>query len=153
MTKRKPKWRTVDGMIINKEDKIFEWDVCSMCGVMMTCPMCGNGSCNGGRGEIDGKPCPVCPLTHQYETLLIKSGGLPTIKKVLASWTAKRRNNYKRAVAAGKAERRNSEAVWRAAQREEKKLKNPTTKLLGWMDSVGAKRVDLKKRGHFSKRK
>ena len=42
-----------------------EW--CSMCGHHIRCPGCGNNACNAGYGEIDGRPCTICPLTYQYQ--------------------------------------------------------------------------------------
>jgi hypothetical protein len=36
-----------------------------MCGWMVVCPTCGNNSCNGGYGEVDGKECPDCPKAYK----------------------------------------------------------------------------------------
>ena len=43
-----------------------EW--CDMCGHHIRCPGCGNNSCNGGYGEVDGKMCIICPLAYQYQS-------------------------------------------------------------------------------------
>lgn len=45
-----------------------EW--CEMCGHYIRCPKCGNNSCNGGYGVVNGKECDVCPLTYQYQELM-----------------------------------------------------------------------------------
>jgi hypothetical protein len=34
---------------------------------MIICWQCGNNTCNAGYGEIDGKPCDVCPTAHNYQ--------------------------------------------------------------------------------------
>jgi len=39
------------------------WDWCEMCEkAFIRCPKCGNNSCNGGYGEIDGIKCNVRAL-------------------------------------------------------------------------------------------
>ena len=44
------------------EYKIF-W--CNRCdNWYVECPKCGNNSCNGGYGTIDGKKCDVCPSAY-----------------------------------------------------------------------------------------
>ena len=33
---------------------------CPLCGWYIECPVCGNNSCNGGRGTINDKECEYC---------------------------------------------------------------------------------------------
>lgn len=35
-----------------------------MCGPAIRCGTCGNNTCNGGYGEVDGKHCPDCPEAY-----------------------------------------------------------------------------------------
>lgn len=46
------------------------WRYCTLCECeMVICGTCGNNCCNGGSGEVDGKPCPDCDSAYamQYE--------------------------------------------------------------------------------------
>lgn len=46
----------------------FEKKYCSLCDCDVTiCPKCGNNTCNGGYGTVDGKECDVCPLAYEHE--------------------------------------------------------------------------------------
>jgi len=38
---------------------------CAHCGQMVYCWKCGNNTCNGGHGEVDGKECDVCPDAYE----------------------------------------------------------------------------------------
>jgi hypothetical protein len=50
---------------------IFTIGWCDLCEAhYVRCPKCGNNCCNAGYGEIDGKPCDVCPLAYQYQELM-----------------------------------------------------------------------------------
>lgn len=45
----------------------FEWKYCGLCDCMMVvCPGCGNNTCSGGSGKIDGESCRVCESAYQY---------------------------------------------------------------------------------------
>ena len=68
------------------------WTYCALCqGAVVLCRMCGNNSCNGGRGEVDGSPCPECPESWKIaETIsprwMIKVPGVrlnPPLRKIL----------------------------------------------------------------------
>lgn len=46
----------------------FLWSYCDHCfRAYIICPKCGNNCCNGGRGEIDGVECDVCPLAYEFQ--------------------------------------------------------------------------------------
>ena len=45
------------------------------------CPKCGNNTCNGGYGQIDGVKCDVCPLAYQYQDLADETGTSPKTKE------------------------------------------------------------------------
>lgn len=41
--------------------KIIKIKYCKLCmGYFIECPDCGNNTCNGGSGEINGEPCTTC---------------------------------------------------------------------------------------------
>lgn len=43
----------------------YEVRYCELCeSDMLICPACGNNTCNGGYGEIDGAECPSCPTSY-----------------------------------------------------------------------------------------
>ena len=42
------------------------WVFCDFCGCdAVICGKCGNNSCNGGYGEVDGKQCDECPSAYE----------------------------------------------------------------------------------------
>lgn len=43
------------------------WADCSLCGRMVVCGKCGNNSCNGGYGTVDGKDCDACPSAYDMQ--------------------------------------------------------------------------------------
>lgn len=57
----------------------FEW--CSLCRVyFLRCPKCGNNSCNGGWGSIDGGQgnCDECPKCYELEKKWRSEGKIPS---------------------------------------------------------------------------
>lgn len=65
----------------------FKWFWCEMCEfAAIICPKCGNNTCNGGYGEVDGKPCEICSLAYQYEQLAIFSKRFPTTKELVSKY-------------------------------------------------------------------
>lgn len=48
----------------------------SFCGgcdcFMIICGKCGNNSCNGGSGEVNGKPCPDCDDAYCFQDKMWK---------------------------------------------------------------------------------
>lgn len=45
------------------------WEYCDLCGInVVICRKCGNNTCNGGHGTVDGKECDEC--NSAYELLL-----------------------------------------------------------------------------------
>ncbi len=43
-----------------------KWFWCDCCEVYaVACGTCGNNTCNGGYGEVDGKECPDCESAYQ----------------------------------------------------------------------------------------
>lgn len=46
----------------------FKWAICAACGPHVVCPACGNNCCNSGHGEVDGKPCTVCPQAYEVQS-------------------------------------------------------------------------------------
>jgi hypothetical protein len=41
------------------------WDYCHLCEHdVVICGKCGNNTCNGGYGEVDGKECDACPSAY-----------------------------------------------------------------------------------------
>lgn len=43
-------------------------EYCSLCERdMILCPKCGNNTCNGGYGTVDGKECSVCPMAYEAD--------------------------------------------------------------------------------------
>ena len=47
---------------------IFLWSWCNLCNApCIICPKCGNNTCNGGYGSINGETCEVCGLAYQFE--------------------------------------------------------------------------------------
>lgn len=43
------------------------WDDCGLCGRMVRCGKCGNNSCNGGYGSVDGVTCTACPSAYDMQ--------------------------------------------------------------------------------------
>jgi len=44
------------------------WDYCGVCcDAFVRCGKCGNNCCNGGYGEIDGKPCDACSFAYEMQ--------------------------------------------------------------------------------------
>lgn len=43
-----------------------KWFVCEMCGPSVLCGNCGNNTCNGGSGDINGEPCEYCLDAHKF---------------------------------------------------------------------------------------
>lgn len=42
------------------------WIHCDLCDhEVVICGKCGNNTCNGGYGEVDGKECDVCPSAYE----------------------------------------------------------------------------------------
>lgn len=57
------------------------WSWCELCETAcIICPKCGNNSCNGGYGEVDGIKCDVCSIAYQYERLAYETGAIPSTK-------------------------------------------------------------------------
>jgi hypothetical protein len=57
----------------------FEWEWCPVCEAWyILCPKCGNNTCNGTCGEIDGEMCDVCELAYQYQSLAYKHDDVPS---------------------------------------------------------------------------
>lgn len=49
----------------------FPTRYCSLCRYeIVVCPKCGNNTCNGGYGTIDGQECDVCPDAYRAANLL-----------------------------------------------------------------------------------
>ena len=49
------------------------WEYCDLCGHdIVICGKCGNNTCNGGYGTVDGKECDACESAYQ---LYMKSDG------------------------------------------------------------------------------
>ena len=42
-----------------------KWIVCEMCGPTIICKTCGNNTCNGGYGTVNGEDCPDCPNAYK----------------------------------------------------------------------------------------
>jgi hypothetical protein len=41
------------------------WSYCDLCEhEVVICGKCGNNTCNGGYGEVDGKECDACPSAY-----------------------------------------------------------------------------------------
>jgi len=56
----------------------FQWEWCYTCDCwFIRCPKCGNNSCNGGYGNIDGEECDICSLAYSYQKLANETGHLP----------------------------------------------------------------------------
>lgn len=54
--------------MVDRSDSILKYKVihCSLCDRdVVICPTCGNNTCNGGYGEIDGEDCPDCPSAYE----------------------------------------------------------------------------------------
>ena len=48
-------------------NKKYKWCWCSHCMCsMIVCLKCGNPTCNGCYGEVDGKQCNMCKQAYQY---------------------------------------------------------------------------------------
>lgn len=45
----------------------FPWHWCHQCGMVVYCPKCGNSTCNGGQGTVDGTPCETCPAAWAHK--------------------------------------------------------------------------------------
>lgn len=45
---------------------------CGHCGRTVLCYKCGNNTCNGMNGEVDGKPCDECEDAYQMNDLYYK---------------------------------------------------------------------------------
>jgi hypothetical protein len=54
----------------------FKW--CSVChGWYIECPVCGNNSCNGGSGEVNGHQCFTClDMYKLQDTISLKTSKL-----------------------------------------------------------------------------
>jgi hypothetical protein len=88
--------------MINKNIyRLFLWGWCSICGVHIVCPKCGNNTCNGSFGDSDGDPkkagrgksgdfsCEFCNLAYQYANLCYANGLEPKNKRQVASFNKK----------------------------------------------------------------
>ncbi len=42
---------------------------------MVRCRACENNCCNGGYGEVGGKPCTICPEVYQHQTVFLADAG------------------------------------------------------------------------------
>lgn len=65
----------------------FKW--CTLCGWYIECPICGNNSCNGGRGTVNGKECEYCDNIYFLQDCIDAEASIiltklltPKIKKV-----------------------------------------------------------------------
>ena len=77
-----------------KEYPVFLWGWCEMCGAHITCPKCGNNSCNGTFGRLkNGKVCNVCNLAYQYCHLCYAHGIQPKNRKQIAEFNKKIRKD------------------------------------------------------------
>lgn len=48
------------------EGTTFPVEYCELCEAdMIICPKCGNNTCNGGYGEVDGSQCDLCPTAYE----------------------------------------------------------------------------------------
>ncbi len=48
----------------------FETKYCPSCEAeYIKCPKCGNNTCNGTYGEVNGVECDICELAYQYDAL------------------------------------------------------------------------------------
>jgi hypothetical protein len=57
-------------MSTNRKKREHHWEYCDECEVwMVVCGTCGNNCCNGGYGEVDGKPCPDCESAYELQDL------------------------------------------------------------------------------------
>ena len=52
--------------------KAFAIEECGLCGWFVRCPDCGNNSCNGGGGKVNGKKCETCTATYAIQDALSK---------------------------------------------------------------------------------
>jgi len=65
-----------------EKDMEFTIHWCPTCnGTYIRCPKCGNNSCGGGYGKVDGKTCDVCPLSYQFQHLYGRMEQLCTCPK------------------------------------------------------------------------
>jgi hypothetical protein len=66
----------------------FKWEYCLLCECwMIICWKCGNNTCNAGYGEVDGKPCDVCPSAYNYDDAEIgKPRGLKSAILISIEW-------------------------------------------------------------------
>jgi hypothetical protein len=65
-------------------DKNFKWYWCDYCdGSFIRCPTCGNNSCNGGSGMVDGKPCLTCLEIVKFEEAAEQANTVPQTKEEL----------------------------------------------------------------------
>lgn len=53
---------------------------CEMCGDMVVCTDCGNNCCNGGTGEVDGRPC-GCSEAYDHQDVWRKRPNAITFTK------------------------------------------------------------------------
>ena len=64
-----------DDIKFNPGDLKFTFGWCELCeAVFVRCPKCGNNTCNGGSGDINGKRCDMCGATYQYAKLFDRTG-------------------------------------------------------------------------------
>jgi hypothetical protein len=58
----------------------FRW--CELCEApFISCPKCGNNSCNGTYGKVNGIWCGTCQYIHGFEDAMIEMGNYPFTKK------------------------------------------------------------------------
>ena len=56
-------------------DLKFTFGWCELCGaVYVRCPKCGNNTCNGGSGMVNGTRCDMCGATYQYSKVFNSTG-------------------------------------------------------------------------------
>ena len=50
------------------------WEYCNHCKInVVICKKCGNNTCNGGHGTVDGKECDECDSAYELFLAEVKS--------------------------------------------------------------------------------
>lgn len=56
-------------MTVNLNTYNHYWKYCGHCERdVVICGVCGNNSCNGGYGEVDGELCVACPSAYEIQS-------------------------------------------------------------------------------------
>lgn len=64
--------------LANEKVLDLDWEWCEVCErYFLRCPECRNNACNGGYGEVDGEPCPICPSVYDLQEEKWKLGLYP----------------------------------------------------------------------------